>query len=83
MSAQVFESSTLTAQHRCDRCGAQAYLQAEVGYVKEVEPGRLVHVKTSLLFCAHHATEHYEKLKHAPTVTRIDDNRKRLSATGK
>jgi ribosomal protein S14 len=49
---------TLTAQDRCDRCGAQAYLRA-------VLPGG-----GDLLFCRHHAREHGEKLRQvAVTVT--------------
>ena len=48
----------LTAQDRCDRCGAQAYLRA-------VLPGG-----GDLLFCRHHAREHGEKLREvAVTVT--------------
>ena len=44
-------TSPLTASDRCDRCGAQAYLR--------------VHLATGgeLLFCAHHAREHGEKLR--------------------
>lgn len=44
-------SSPLTAMDRCDRCGAQAYLRVELQSGGE------------LLFCAHHAREHGEKLK--------------------
>ncbi len=43
--------SPLTAQDRCDRCGAQAYLRVELPNGGE------------LLFCAHHAREHGEKLR--------------------
>ncbi len=43
--------STLTAEDRCDRCGAQAYLRVELQTGGE------------LLFCAHHAREHGEALK--------------------
>ena len=43
--------STLTAEDRCDRCGAQAYLRVELQAGGE------------LLFCAHHAREHGEALK--------------------
>ena len=49
---------TLTAQDRCDRCGAQAYLRA-------VLPGG-----GDLLFCRHHAREHGDKIRQvAVTVT--------------
>ncbi|WP_460852926.1 DUF7455 domain-containing protein [Nocardioides montaniterrae] len=41
----------LTAEDRCDRCGAQAYLRVELGTGGE------------LLFCGHHAREHGDKLK--------------------
>ena len=43
--------STLTAEDRCDRCGAQAYLRVELQTGGE------------LLFCAHHAREHGDALK--------------------
>jgi hypothetical protein len=43
--------SALTASDRCDRCGAQAYLRVELNGGAE------------LLFCAHHAREHGEKLR--------------------
>jgi hypothetical protein len=44
-------SSPLTAADRCDRCGAQAYLRVELQSGGE------------LLFCAHHARQHGDKLK--------------------
>ena len=48
----------LTAEDRCDRCGAQAYLRVELQSGGE------------LLFCAHHAREHGDKLKEiAASVT--------------
>lgn len=51
-------SAALTAVDRCDRCGAQAYLRVELASGFE------------LLFCAHHAREHGEKLREvAVTVT--------------
>lgn len=43
--------SPLTTSDRCDRCGAQAYLRVEL------ESGG------DLLFCAHHAREHEDKLR--------------------
>lgn len=57
---------TLTAQDRCDRCGAQAYLRA-------VMPGG-----GDLLFCRHHARAHGEKL-HQVAVT-VTDETDRLEA---
>jgi hypothetical protein len=44
-------SASLSAADRCDRCGAQAYLRVELQSGGE------------LLFCAHHAREHSEKLR--------------------
>jgi hypothetical protein len=41
----------LSAEDRCDRCGAQAYLRVEL------------HTGGELLFCAHHAREHGDKLR--------------------
>ena len=43
--------AALTASDRCDRCGAQAYLRVELQSGGE------------LLFCAHHAREHGDKLR--------------------
>jgi hypothetical protein len=44
-------STPLTAVDRCDRCGAQAYLRVSLQGGGE------------LLFCAHHAREHGDKLR--------------------
>ena len=44
-------SAALSAADRCDRCGAQAYLRVELQSGGE------------LLFCAHHAREHGDKLR--------------------
>jgi hypothetical protein len=44
-------SASLSAADRCDRCGAQAYLRVELQSGGE------------LLFCAHHAREHGDKLR--------------------
>jgi hypothetical protein len=51
MTTAVAPSTPLTALDRCDRCGAQAYLRVEL-----VGGGEL-------LFCAHHAREHGDKLR--------------------
>ncbi|MEU9134160.1 hypothetical protein AB0D08_39870 [Kitasatospora sp. NPDC048540] len=40
----------LTAQDRCDRCGAQAYFLARLG-------------QGTLLFCAHHGRQHQTALE--------------------
>jgi hypothetical protein len=60
-------STALTAEDRCDRCGAQAYLRVELQSGGE------------LLFCAHHAREHGDKLKEV-AATVLDETHK-LSAT--
>jgi hypothetical protein len=44
-------AASLSAVDRCDRCGAQAYLRVELQNGGE------------LLFCAHHAREHGDKLR--------------------
>lgn len=51
VTTAVAPSAALTAEDRCDRCGAQAYLRVELASGGE------------LLFCAHHAREHGEKIK--------------------
>jgi hypothetical protein len=56
-------SSPLTAADRCDRCGAQAYLRVELQSGGE------------LLFCAHHAREHGNKLKQI-AVNLVDETDK-------
>jgi len=56
-------STPLTAADRCDRCGAQAYLRVELQSGGE------------LLFCAHHAREHGDKLKEI-AVNVIDETHK-------
>jgi len=68
----------MSAINRCDRCGAQAFYEFEVGYTKEVEPGRLHHVKTTVMFCAHHANEHHEAVINHPAVVRVFDHRPAL-----
>lgn len=59
--------AALTAGDRCDRCGAQAYLRVELTTGGE------------LLFCAHHAREHGDKLREV-AVTVVDETHK-LSST--
>jgi hypothetical protein len=51
VTTAVATSSALSAADRCDRCGAQAYLRVELQSGGE------------LLFCAHHAREHGDKLR--------------------
>jgi hypothetical protein len=57
----------LSAADRCDRCGAQAYLRVELTTGGE------------LLFCAHHAREHGDKLREI-AVNLVDETHK-LAAT--
>jgi hypothetical protein len=57
--------SALTATDRCDRCGAQAYLRVELATGGE------------LLFCAHHAREHGDKLR--AIAVNVHDETEKLS----
>lgn len=67
MTTAVAPSPQFTALDRCDRCGAQAYVRVELSTGGE------------LLFCAHHAREHADKLQQVATA--IQDDTGRLSAT--
>ena len=67
MTTAVAPGAALTAADRCDRCGAQAYLRVELQTGGE------------LLFCAHHAREHGDKLKQI-AITVIDETH-RLAPT--
>jgi hypothetical protein len=70
MSAATPETSNaeaLTILDRCDRCGAQAYLRVELSGGGE------------LLFCAHHAREHGDKLREI--AVHVHDETEKLSAT--
>ena len=66
MSA-VAELPGLNATDRCDRCGAQAYVRVELASGAE------------LLFCAHHAREHEDKLRQVAVT--IHDETQRLAST--
>jgi hypothetical protein len=57
----------LTALDRCDRCGAQAYVRVELTTGGE------------LLFCAHHAREHADKLQQV--AASIYDESGKLAST--
>ena len=63
----VIERPALNATDRCDRCGAQAYVRVELAGGAE------------LLFCAHHAREHEDKLRDV--AVSIHDETGRLAAT--
>ena len=67
MTTAVAPSSPLTAVDRCDRCGAQAYLRVELAGGGE------------LLFCAHHAREHGDRLREI-AVTVNDETGKLVDA---
>jgi hypothetical protein len=61
----MIEDRALTAADRCDRCGAQAYFRVTL------------HNGGELLFCAHHAKAHEDKLKQV--ALSIHDETGRLS----
>ncbi|HYG92795.1 MAG TPA: hypothetical protein VD859_04335 [Nocardioides sp.] len=67
MTTAVAPSAPLTAEDRCDRCGAQAYLRVELATGGE------------LLFCAHHAREHGDALKQL--AVNVQDETHKLSTT--
>ena len=60
-------TASLTALDRCDRCGAQAYLRVELQSGGE------------LLFCAHHAREHGDKLREVAAA--VHDETHKLGDT--
>lgn len=65
MTTTLTEDRALTAADRCDRCGAQAYFRVTL------------HNGGELLFCAHHARAHEERL--AQVALHIQDDSARLS----
>lgn len=66
-TATAPSTAPLTAVDRCDRCGAQAYLRVSLASGGE------------LLFCAHHAREHGEKLREI--ATHVHDETAKLADT--
>lgn len=68
MTTTVAPPAALNAMDRCDRCGAQAYVRAELANGLE------------LLFCAHHARQHEEKLREIEAD--IHDESDRLADDG-
>ncbi len=58
MSTTTLEPVALTADDRCDRCGAAAFV-------------RVVLPHGELLFCRHHYTKHGQSLK--AVAVRVDD----------
>lgn len=67
MTTAVAPSAPLTAEDRCDRCGAQAYLRVALATGGE------------LLFCAHHAREHGDALKEIAVT--VQDETHKLTGT--
>jgi hypothetical protein len=67
VTTAVARDAALTAADRCDRCGAQAYVRAEL-------PGG-----GELLFCAHHGRKHADEL--AKIALYIHDETDRLADT--
>jgi hypothetical protein len=67
VTTAVAPSSALSAADRCDRCGAQAYLRVELQSGGE------------LLFCAHHAREHGDRLREI--AVHVTDETDKLRAT--
>jgi len=67
VTTAIAPSAALTAADRCDRCGAQAYLRVELSGGGE------------LLFCAHHAREHGDKLREI--AVNVQDETGKLNDT--
>ncbi|MGH3506394.1 MAG: DUF7455 domain-containing protein [Nocardioidaceae bacterium] len=63
MSTAVAPSPQFTAVDRCDRCGAQAFVRVELTSGGE------------LLFCAHHAREHLDKLQEVAAAIHDETGR--------
>jgi hypothetical protein len=66
-TATAPSAAPLTAVDRCDRCGAQAYLRVSLRAGGE------------LLFCAHHAREHGDKLREI--AAHVHDETGKLGST--
>jgi hypothetical protein len=66
VTTAVAPAPSLSAADRCDRCGAQAYLRVELQTGGE------------LLFCAHHAREHGDKLREI-AASYVDETHKLAS----
>jgi len=66
VSTLLVNHQPLSADDRCDRCGAQAYV-------------RVVLTKSDLLFCAHHARRHELKLREV--AREFHDESGKLAAT--
>jgi len=64
MSTTAIERTALTAEDRCDRCGAQAFVRVVLPFGE-------------LLFCGHHFAKHAATLR--PAAIRVDDFTSQLS----
>ena len=64
-AAAPAQAPALTAQDRCDRCGAQAYVRIFIGF-------------SDLLFCGHHYRDHEDKI--LKTAAHIHSELRRLDA---
>lgn len=64
----TLEHAPLTAQDRCDRCGAQAYVRAVLASGGE------------LIFCSHHNREFADGLKAAAVAIHDESDRINSSA---
>lgn len=71
LADEVDAMEALTAQDRCDRCGAQAYMRV-------VMPGDGSGV---LLFCAHHARDHRDAVVEKGGVIAVDETHKVSTTT--
>ncbi|MDQ1598566.1 MAG: hypothetical protein QOD68_40 [Actinomycetota bacterium] len=67
MTSALASHPQLTADDRCDRCGAQAYIRVTLAGGGE------------LLFCAHHGHAHEDKLRQMSLE--FQDDSSRLAAT--
>ena len=63
MTSALASHPALTANDRCDRCGAQAYVRVELAGDAE------------LLFCAHHARQHEDKLREVAITIHDESGR--------
>ena len=70
MTTAVAPRTPLTALDRCDRCGAQAYLRVELAGGGD------------LLFCAHHAREHGDKLREVAVAVQDETGKLGDSPSG-
>jgi len=64
VDAPLASDRAISALDRCDSCGAQAYVRAELN-------------GSELLFCSHHAKKHEEKLR--PLVSIWHDETHKLN----